>query len=111
MNDLIRPPLYSAWHEVRAVRKMEAGDAQAVLRRRGPGVRERQISWRRTDGSPQPRATCSPSCSAGAYGMVMGSNYNSRPRAVEVLVDGTAAHLVRRREQVAELFALETIPG
>ena len=49
--------------------------------------------------------------SAGAYGMVMSSNYNSRPRAAEVLVSGTAAHLVRSRESVEQLFALERIPG
>jgi diaminopimelate decarboxylase len=48
--------------------------------------------------------------SAGAYGMVMSSNYNSRPRAPEVLVDGAQAHLVRRRETVEELFAAEQIP-
>ena len=49
--------------------------------------------------------------SAGAYGMVMSSNYNSRPRAAEVLVAGAEAHLVRRRESVEELFAAERIPG
>jgi diaminopimelate decarboxylase len=45
--------------------------------------------------------------SAGAYGMVMSSNYNTRPRAAEIMVDGTAAHLVRRRETIAELFQAE----
>ena len=45
--------------------------------------------------------------SAGAYGMTMSSNYNSRPRAAEVLVDGDTAHLVRERETIAELFAQE----
>jgi diaminopimelate decarboxylase len=49
--------------------------------------------------------------SAGAYGMAMASNYNSRPRAAEVMVDGKAVHLIRRREDVAQLFALEsTLP-
>ena len=47
--------------------------------------------------------------SAGAYGMSMASNYNPRPRAAEVMVDGDAVHLIRRREQVAELFALESV--
>jgi diaminopimelate decarboxylase len=46
--------------------------------------------------------------SAGAYGMVMSSNYNSRPRAAEVIVDGATPHLVRRRESVEELFSSET---
>ena len=46
--------------------------------------------------------------SAGAYGFVMSSNYNSRPRAAEVMVDGERAHLVRRREEAACLYALES---
>jgi len=45
--------------------------------------------------------------SAGAYAMAMSSNYNSRPRACEVLVDGDAAHAIRRRETLADLFAHE----
>ena len=47
--------------------------------------------------------------SAGAYGMVMSSNYNTRPRAAEVMVDGTEVHLIRRRETVEELYAHETL--
>ena len=110
MNDLIRPPLYSAWHEVRTVRKMEAGAAQAVYDVVGPVCESADFlaKDRRLAASEGDLLAV---MSAGAYGMVMGSNYNSRARAAEVLVDGTAAHLVRRREQVAELFALETIPG
>jgi diaminopimelate decarboxylase len=49
--------------------------------------------------------------SAGAYGMAMSSNYNSRPRAAEVLVRGARADLVRSRESVDQLFALERVPG
>jgi diaminopimelate decarboxylase len=49
--------------------------------------------------------------SCGAYAMTMSSNYNSRPRAAEVLVGGGKSHLVRRRESVDELFALERVPG
>ena len=49
--------------------------------------------------------------SAGAYGMSMASNYNTRPRAAEVMVDGETCHLIRKRETVADLFALEnTLP-
>ena len=47
--------------------------------------------------------------SAGAYGMAMSSNYNTRPRAAEVMVDGSEAHLIRRRETVEELYALESL--
>ncbi len=110
MNDLIRPPLYGAWHDVRAVRKTEAGAAQAVYDVVGPVcesadflAKERRLAAREGDFLAI--------MSAGAYGMVMSSNYNSRPRAAEVLVDGTTAHLVRRRESTDELFAAEQIPG
>ena len=48
-------------------------------------------------------------CSAGAYGMAMSSNYNSRPRVAEVIVDGETAHLVRPREVVEELYARESL--
>ena len=47
--------------------------------------------------------------SAGAYGMVMSSNYNTRPRAAEVMVDGDQTHLIRRRETVEELYANESM--
>ncbi|HKY02533.1 MAG TPA: diaminopimelate decarboxylase, partial [Burkholderiales bacterium] len=47
--------------------------------------------------------------SAGAYGMSMSSNYNTRPRAAEIIVDGENAHLVRRRETLAELYAQESL--
>ena len=47
--------------------------------------------------------------SAGAYGMSMSSNYNTRPRAAEVMVDGEQSHLIRKRELIADLFALEKI--
>jgi diaminopimelate decarboxylase len=47
--------------------------------------------------------------SAGAYGMSMSSNYNTRPRAAEVMVDGSAVHLVREREEVAQLYAGEKL--
>jgi len=107
MNDLIRPPLYGAWHEVRTVRE-QAGDA-AVYDVVGPVcesadflAKERRLAAREGD--------LLAIMSAGAYGMVMSSNYNSRPRAAEVLVDGADAHLARRRESAAELFAAEQIP-
>jgi diaminopimelate decarboxylase len=110
MNDLIRPPLYGAWHEVRTVREPESRAAQAVYDIVGPVcesgdflAKDRRIAAGEGDFLSI--------MSAGAYGMVMSSNYNSRPRAAEVLVDGAAVQLVRRRESVEELFALERIPG
>jgi diaminopimelate decarboxylase len=109
MNDLIRPPLYGAWHEIRAVRKAESGSPERVYDVVGPVcesadflAKERRLAA----GAGDLLAIMS----AGAYGMSMSSNYNSRPRAAEVLVDGSRAHLVRSRETVGNLFALERIP-
>jgi diaminopimelate decarboxylase len=106
MNDLIRPPLYGAWHDVRPVNEAESGSAQAVYDIVGPVcesadflAKERSLAAREGD--------LLAILSAGAYGMAMSSNYNTRPRAAEVLVDGESAQLVRRRESVEELFALE----
>jgi diaminopimelate decarboxylase len=110
MNDLVRPALYEAWHEVRAVRQPEEGAAQTVYDIVGPVcesgdflAKDRHLAARAGDLLVL--------MSAGAYGMAMSSNYNSRPRAAEVLVDGAAAHLVRSRESIEQLFALERIPG
>jgi diaminopimelate decarboxylase len=106
MNDLLRPALYDAWHPVDAVRPRESPvDTWQVV---GPVcesadflARDRELALAAGDllaiGA------------AGAYAMTMSSNYNSRPRLCEVMVDGTAVHVVRRRERVAELFAGETV--
>jgi diaminopimelate decarboxylase len=95
---------------VRAVRIAQAGGASAVYDVVGPVcesadflAKDRRLAAREGD--------LLAILSTGAYGMSMSSNYNSRPRAAEVLVDGAAAHLVRRRESVEDLFAGEQIPG
>ncbi len=107
MNDLMRPALYQAWHEVRAVRDSgvartydlagpvcESGDILA---------RDRQLAI--GEGS------LVAFLSAGAYGSSMSSNYNTRPRPAEVLVDGAQVHLIRRREPLEDLWADESIPS
>lgn len=116
MNDLVRPALYDAWHEVRPVRETEPcprGEAEsraggAVYDVVGPVcesgdflARDRALSVREGDLLAV--------MSAGAYGMAMSSNYNSRPRAAEVLVRGGEARLVRRRETMSDLLAPETM--
>ena len=110
MNDLVRPALYGAWHEVLPARQAESGAATGVYDVVGPVcesgdflAKERTLSVREGDLLAL--------MSAGAYAMAMSSNYNSRPRAAEVLVQGDKAHLVRSRETVEQLFALERIPG
>jgi diaminopimelate decarboxylase len=110
MNDLIRPPLYGAWHDVRPVREGESASAERVYDVVGPVcesadflAKDRHLVAREGD--------LLAIMSAGAYGMAMSSNYNSRPRAAEVLVRGERADLVRSRETVDQLFALERLPG
>ena len=110
MNDLIRPALYSAWHEVRTVREPESGARPGVYDIVGP-VCESGDFLAKDRSLAAGEGDLLALMSAGAYGMVMSSNYNSRPRAAEVLVEGSEAHLVRERETVEQLFALERIPG
>jgi diaminopimelate decarboxylase len=106
MNDLLRPALYDAWHDIRPVCPRD--DAARTWQIVGPVcesadflARDRTLALREGD------LLAIDSC--GAYAMSMSSNYNSRPRAAEVIVDGGEMHLVRRRESVDELFAHETL--
>ena len=108
MNDLIRPALYSAWHEVKTVK--ESSGSGAVYDVVGP-VCESADFLAKDRKLVAAAGDLLAVMSAGAYSMAMSSNYNTRPRAAEVLVAKGEAHLVRRRESVEELFALERIPG
>jgi len=108
MNDLIRPSLYGAWHDVRPVRESSA--PPAVYDIVGP-VCESADFLAKDRSLAAGEGDLLAIMSAGAYGMAMSSNYNSRPRAAEVLVDGAQSLLVRRREAVEELFALERNPA
>ncbi|MEO8305925.1 MAG: diaminopimelate decarboxylase [Betaproteobacteria bacterium] len=108
MNDLLRPALYDAWHPVEAVRP-HSGEARRwqivgpVCESADFLAHDRELVLAAGDLLAV-RA-------AGAYGFVMSSNYNTRPRACEVVVDGDRVHLARPRERVAELFASEsTLP-
>ena len=109
MNDLLRPSLYGAWHDVLPVRQSESVAPGRVYDIVGPVcesgdflAQERHL----VAGAGDLLAMMS----AGAYGMVMSSNYNSRPRAAEVLVSHGRTHLVRQRETIEQLLALEAIP-
>ncbi|WP_372437665.1 diaminopimelate decarboxylase [Pseudomonas chlororaphis subsp. aureofaciens] len=106
MNDLIRPALYQAWMDVSAVRPRNGQariyDIVGPICETGDFLaKERQLALEEGDLLAVH--------SAGAYGFVMSSNYNTRGRAAEVLVDGEQAVEVRRRETVAELFAGESL--
>jgi len=109
MNDLLRPSLYDAWHEVLPVREIRSR-AAGVYDVVGPVCESADFLARDRRLDPRAGDLLAVMC-AGAYGMVMSSNYNSRPRAAEVMVSGSTAHLVRRRETVPELFAAEAIPS
>lgn len=104
MNDLIRPALYSAWMDIVPARP-RSGAAQ-VWDVVGP-VCETGDFLGRDRSLVLEQGDLLAVRSAGAYGFVMSSNYNTRPRAAEIMVDGAEVHLVRRRETVAELFAGE----
>lgn len=106
MNDLIRPALYGAWQEILATRK-RIGETRRydVV---GPVCESGDFLGKERDLNIEAGDLLAVR-SAGAYGFVMSSNYNTRPRAAEVMVDGDQAHLVRQRETVAQLLALEAL--
>jgi diaminopimelate decarboxylase len=106
MNDLLRPALYDAWHEVVPVVPREAPAARYDVV--GPVCESADFLARDRTLAVAPGDFLAIK-SAGAYGMSMSSNYNSRPRPAEVMVDGKNTHLVREREQVEGLFASERL--
>ena len=109
MNDLLRPALYDAWHEIRQVRETVEAGVAGVYDVVGPICESADFLARDRQLAVRPGSLLAV-MSAGAYGMVMSSNYNTRPRPAEVLVAGGTIHLARRRETTPELLALESIP-
>jgi diaminopimelate decarboxylase len=105
MNDLMRPALYDAYHDI--VEVTPGSTAKASYSIVGPICESGDFLGHNRELSVTPGDLLAV-MSAGAYGFSMSSNYNTRPRAAEVMVDGSQVHLVRRRETVAELFALES---
>jgi diaminopimelate decarboxylase len=105
MNDLIRPALYQAHHEIAPVRP-RAGRS-LVVDVVGPVCESGDFFARDRKLGPVEPGDLLAILDAGAYGMAQSSNYNSRPRAAEVLVEGKKARLIRRRETIADLLATE----
>ncbi|OWT63536.1 diaminopimelate decarboxylase [Candidimonas nitroreducens] len=109
MNDLLRPTLYDAWHGVEPVLRRDGdGNTAQTYDVVGPIcesgdwlARDRRLALRQGD--------LLAIMSAGAYGFVMSSQYNTRPRAAEIMVDGARSHVLRPRETVASLYAGESI--
>ena len=107
MNDLMRPALYDAWHEVRPV--IEHGDATARRYEIVGPVCESGDFLAHDRPLAVNEGDLLAIMSAGAYGMTMSSNYNTRPRAAEVMIDGDKTYLIRERETVSELMAREIL--
>lgn len=106
MNDLMRPALYDAWHDILPVvhrnNRAETYDVVGPVCESGDFIgRSRELAIAEGDLLAV--------MSAGAYGMSMSSNYNTRPRAAEVIVDGSTLHLVRERESLESLYAGERL--
>lgn len=106
MNDLMRPALYEAWHDIDPVvpRAGATRDYDVV----GPVCETGDFLGQARPLNIEPGDLLAV-MSAGAYGMAMASNYNTRPRAVEVMVDGEQVHVIRRRETVEQLYAGESV--
>ena len=106
MNDLMRPALYDAFHAIHPVQRSSVAEQEYEVV--GPVCET-------GDFLGHARRLCVAAgdvlavMSAGAYGMSMSSNYNTRPRVAEVMVDGASAHLIRERESVKQLYAAERI--
>ncbi len=107
MNDLIRPALYDAYHEVVAV-KSRPDTEPARYDVVGPVCESGDFLARARTLALAPGDLLA-ILSTGAYGSVMSSNYNTRPRPAEVMIDGATAHLIRARESVQDLYAHEKL--
>ena len=108
MNDLVRPAMYNAWMGITACTLRDGAaplwDVVGPICESGDWLgRERSLAVAEGDVLAI--------TSAGAYAMAMASNYNSRPRAAEVMVDGAAVHLIRQRETLESLYAAERAVG
>ncbi|PYN61684.1 MAG: diaminopimelate decarboxylase [Candidatus Rokuibacteriota bacterium] len=108
MNDLIRPPLYDAYHEIRPVNEARLGGPVETVDVVGPVCESGDFVAKDRELAQAQEGDLLAIMSAGAYGFAMSSNYNTRPRAVEVLVDGDSYTIVRRRETYEDLVAGET---
>jgi len=108
MNDLIRPALYRAHHEiVPVVHRNKSADSTEIVDVVGPVCESGDFFAHDRDLPRVEEGDVLAILDAGAYGMVLASNYNTRPRAAEVLVNGKSAKIIRRRETIRDLYAPE----
>ena len=106
MNDLVRPALYDAWHDIQPVQRRHPPARRYEVV--GPVCESSDFLGHDRDLSLA-EGDLVAIMSAGAYGMTMSSNYNTRPRAAEVMVSGTEMHLIRARESISQLMAMERL--
>jgi diaminopimelate decarboxylase len=106
MNDLMRPALYDAYHDIVAVTPHAGTTTNYEIV--GPVCESGDFLGHDRAFNLQESDLLAIK-SAGAYGMSMASNYNTRPRAAEILVDGNNTFVIRQREKIADLFALEQL--
>ncbi len=107
MNDLMRPSLYSAWHDITVAEKTNVPTANYDVV--GPVCETGDFLGKERQLSIQEGSLLAVHA-VGAYGFVMSSNYNTRLRAAEILVDGDQAYIIRMRETFDQLLANEIIP-
>jgi diaminopimelate decarboxylase len=115
-NDLVRPAMYGAHHEISVIPRVGSLADRRVRASvvAGPLCESGDVFTQDSSGNVAPREFPEARvgdllvfADAGAYGASMGSNYNSRPLAPEVLVDGSEIRLIRRRQQIEDLLVLE----
>jgi diaminopimelate decarboxylase len=108
MNDLIRPALYGAYHEiVPVVQSQKSSTKKETVDVVGPVCESGDFFARDRELPQVDEGDLLAILDAGAYGMVLASNYNTRPRVAEILVRGKSAKVIRRRESVRELYSAE----
>lgn len=107
MNDLLRPALYNAWQTILPI-ELRHPQEKKTYDVAGPVCESADFLGKNRDFAIHPGDFLAVD-SAGAYGFCMSSNYNSRSRPAEIIVDGNRMHLIRQRETIAETMALEQI--
>ncbi len=111
MNDLIRPTLYDAYHDIRPVVQASADDARMMVDIVGPVCETGDYLGLDRDLPRLKSGDLIAVSTAGAYGAVQAGTYNTRPLIPEVLVDGDRFHVVRKRQTYEELIGLDSLPG
>jgi diaminopimelate decarboxylase len=109
MNDLIRPAFYDSFHEIVPLKQKKSDGRLVSTDVVGPICESGDYFAQNRPLPAQEPGNRLALLSAGAYGFVMASNYNTRPRAAEVLVQGTKHRVVRKRETVSDLLRGETV--